>query len=399
MNVNASVLRLVRLTLTLTIPWILLTVAGRGQAGEETIQPTVTAEMGDRGGRFFGVMPPTNHLHRHFIAAEVEMWDYAPQNKDVVCGRAIPPSVLRGTRVRKVRYVEYEDASFKKKVAPTPRLGVMGPVLRGVVGDYLAVTFWNRTDQPLSMHPHGVRYDKDNEGAYYAPSPGLGSAVGPGATFTYVWKMDEASGPLPSEPSSKAWLYHSHVGGDDEINLGLVGLIVVTDPKRARRDGTPEDVDREMAALFMIFHEEENDPPSSKGPKGWVEERERREEGSRHAINGYVFGNLPGMEMNQGERVRWYLIGLGSEEDLHTAHWHGVRALEDNRRHTDVVELLPASMKVADTLADNPGRWLFHCHVADHMAEGMFAEYVIHPHATPDADSKPGVAFLGYNHR
>ena len=28
--------------------------------------------------------------------------------------------------------------------------------------------------------------------------------------------------------------------------------------------------------------------------------------------------------MNQGERVRWYLFGLGSEKDFHTAHWHGV---------------------------------------------------------------------------
>jgi hypothetical protein len=27
--------------------------------------------------------------------------------------------------------------------------------LRGVVGEYFAVTFLNRTDQPLSMHPTG----------------------------------------------------------------------------------------------------------------------------------------------------------------------------------------------------------------------------------------------------
>ena len=42
---------------------------------------------------------------------------------------------------------------------------------------------------------------------------------------------------------------------------------------------------------------------------------------------------------------------------------------------TDVVELLPASMKVADMVADNPGSWLLHCHVAEHMGAGMMLAF------------------------
>ena len=87
--------------------------------------------------------------------------------------------------------------------------------------------------------------------------------------------------------------------------------------------------------------------------------------------------------MNEGERVRWYLFALGSEQDFHTAHWHGMRVIEEGRRRTDTVELLPASMKVADMVADNPGTWLFHCDVAEHMMEGMFARMVVHPKAPP----------------
>ena len=41
------------------------------------------------------------------------------------------------------------------------------------------------------------------------------------------------------------------------------------------------------------------------------------------SLNGRVFGNLTGLQMNEGERTRWYLFGLGSEKDFHTAHWHG----------------------------------------------------------------------------
>ena len=240
-------------------------------------------------------------------------------------------------------------------------------------------------------------------------APGRGAAIAPGAKFTYVWHLDETSAPLPAEPSSKAWLCHSHVAGDEEINLGLVSFIVVTDPARARPDGTPKDVDREMAALFMIFDEsnlsEEGEEEAEDKPvtstqtvpfhRSWSEIQELMEEGERHTINGLTFGNLPGLEMNQGERVRWYLFGLGSEKDFHTAHWHGLRVIEDGRRRTDAVELLPASMKVADLTADNPGSWLLHCHVAEHMDSGMYARVLVHAAGSPGVSRTPEDCFFG----
>lgn len=367
------------------------------------IPPTVTMEMGDVGGKFFGRNPDPARTRRYFIAAEPQLWDYAPEGRDPICGKPLPPPVQAQRRGGKIRYVEYTDETFTARVMSSQRLGILGPVLRGVVGDFLAITFLNRTSRPLSMHPHGVKYDKDSEGAYYEPKPGRGSAVGPGAKYTYVWQLDESSGPLPGEPSSKGWLYHSHVAGDEEAGLGLVGFIVVTDSRRARPDGTPDDVDREMASLFMIMDEsglgeaereaaEYANQPGGGGPppKTWAELQEISEQGERAAINGRIFGNLAGLEMVEGERVRWYLFGLGSQADFHTAHWHGVKVIEDGRRRTDVVDLLPATMKVADMVADNPGSWLFHCHVAAHMLEGMFARFVIHPRSETKP-SRPGL--------
>jgi FtsP/CotA-like multicopper oxidase with cupredoxin domain len=76
--------------------------------------------------------------------------------------------------------------------------------------------------------------------------------------------------------------------------------------------------------------------------------------------------------------VRWYLVALGDSADLHTPHWHGNTVLYEGRR-TDVVELLPASMKVADMRADNPGIWLYHCHVNEHAKAGMVARYEVEP--------------------
>jgi len=173
--------------------------------------------------------------------------------------------------------------------------------------------------------------------------------------------------------------------------------------------------------VFMIFNESQTDPearekaaasggqslsslvtslsaPSATGAQSNASASafDLREEGQRHAINGYIYGNLPGLEMNEGERVRWYLFGLGSETDLHTPHWHGLRVIEEGVRRTDTVELLPASMKVADMVADNPGDWLFHCHGAEHMANGMFARVTVYPRDKPRANLAPASAFLGF---
>jgi hypothetical protein len=129
--------------------------------------------------------------------------------------------------------------------------------------------------------------------------------------------------------------------------------------------------------------------------RSWSELQQLVEQGERYSINGRVFGNLSGLEMNEGERVRWYLFALGSEQDLHSAHWHGLRVVEEGRRRTDVIELMPGSMKVADFTADNPGTWLFHCHVAEHMKEGMFTRVTVHPRNAPLSKRAPAGGFLG----
>ncbi len=304
----------------------------------------------------------------YYIAAEEVWWDFAPAGKALAHGPAhegkIPKPWAGNTRHRKVRYVEYADETFKTRKPQPEWLGVLGPIIRAEVGDTVVVHFWNRARGTYSMHPHGLRYTKDHEGAAYA-TPGAGGRVPPGGRHVYTWIADEGSGPGPAEPSSVVWWYHSHVDEPREVNLGLLGPLIVTARGRARPDATPTDVDRELVLLFMVFNE-------NRGPD------DKAERGLMHAVNGYVFGTLPGLAMDNGERVRWYVLGMGNEIDLHTAHWHG-KSLRFRGRNTDVIELLPGSMASADMVADNPGTWLMHCHVADHMHAGMFATFTIRP--------------------
>jgi len=257
----------------------------------------------------------------------------------------------------KYRYIGYSDGSYSKPLPQPEWMGILGPQLRAAVGDTLKVHFLNKTDRPVSMHPHGLKYDKDNEGA----DGGKGGSIAPGKSFTYTWVVDEDAGPGTKDLSSVVWLYHSHVMAEDETNLGLIGTIVVTRANKIRSttNPTPRDVDHEFTALFMIFNEENDE-----------------ESGMKHTINGRIFGNLTGYETTIGKRVRWHLVALGNETDNHTVHWHGQTVLNQGHR-TDVIEILPASMISVDMTPRSAGDWLFHCHVDDHMIAGMATRWQV----------------------
>ncbi|MGH7563344.1 MAG: multicopper oxidase domain-containing protein, partial [Gemmatimonadota bacterium] len=63
---------------------------------------------------------------------------------------------------------------------------------------------------------------------------------------------------------------------------------------------------------------------------------------------------------------------------IHAPHWHGNTVVANHMR-TDVGSLLPMGMLVADMVPDDPGTWLFHCHVGPHLKFGMQAQYRVRP--------------------
>jgi FtsP/CotA-like multicopper oxidase with cupredoxin domain len=136
-------------------------------------------------------------------------------------GAALPATWAGSKRWKKVRYVEYTDGTFSTRKPQPEWLGILGPIIRAEVGDVVRVHFLNRTRGHYGMHPHGLRYTKDHEGAHYRAS-GAGARIGPGGRFTYEWIADAASGPGPADLSSIVWWYHSHVDEPLETNAGLL---------------------------------------------------------------------------------------------------------------------------------------------------------------------------------
>jgi manganese oxidase len=358
---------------------------------------------------------PESRVRNYYIAADEVDWDYAPGGVNKMMGMKFEgystvftergPHRI-GTVYRKALYREYTDDTFtrlKRRPPEWEHSGILGPILRAEVGDTIRILFKNNATRPYSMHPHGVFYRKDSEGAPYddgtSGTDKEDDAVPPGKTHRYTWEVPERAGPGPNDPSSIVWLYHSHTNELKDVESGLVGAMIITRAGMGDADGKPKDVDREFVCLYLLFDEnvswylDNNIKTFTSDPKGVkkLEFAPVDNEGNfsgvgsgftvanaKFAINGYIYGTGPMMTMKKDERVRWYLVALGEQFSVHTPHWHGNVVLHDGKR-TDVVPLMQAQMETVDMVPDNPGIWMFHCHIDDHMDAGMVTLYKVEP--------------------
>jgi multicopper oxidase len=334
----------------------------------------------------------------YYIGADEVVWNYVPFGFNRITGKPFDevadtytkngPGRI-GPKYLKCLYRGYTDATFKhlqQRPASEAYLGLLGPVIRAQVGDTIKVVFRNSCRYPESIHPHGVFYTKSSEGAPYSDgtkgADKADDAVPTGGRHTYVWEVPARAGPGPGDGSSVMWMYHSHTNEVADTYAGLMGPMEITARGMARPDGSPKDVDREVFALFSVMNENEspylklNLHRFAKPPFPPLDDEDFQESNLKHSINGYLFGNQPMITMKAGQHVRWYVMSMGTEVDLHTPHWHGNTVTVGGMR-ADTISLLPATMVVADMVPDDPGIWLFHCHVNDHITAGMLTRYEV----------------------
>ena len=262
-----------------------------------------------------------------------------------------PGRTSPAARRRRRIYREYTDATFttlKPRPAEWEHLGFLGPLVRAEVGDTIKIVFRNNAKFAAAVHPHGVFYNKDSEGAQLQRR--LDAAATRPTTPCRPAARTPTRGRCPSAParpthegSSAFWMYHSHNDEIRDVASGLIGPMIVTRKGMARPDGSPTDVDRELVAGFIEVDEnhswyvEENITTYTTDPKGtWIDRSPfgdmtvsapgkpgapepppdptaiARAFGAwfKETINGYSYGHTPGMTMKVGQRVRWYLDGL-----------------------------------------------------------------------------------------
>ncbi|RVE63889.1 hypothetical protein OJAV_G00140780 [Oryzias javanicus] len=359
------------------------------QAGMQAFYTVQSCDSGTVSTAASGV------VRNFYLAAEQVLWDYAPSGKDLTKNASLTETDSAsdvffgrsngriGGKYWKVTYKEYTDSTFtnpKPKTPETGHLGILGPVLRAEEGDIIRVSFMNKADRNYSIQPHGLHYDEHFQGSSYDDGVNKpGSHVGPGENFTYTWQV--LDGPSPSDPPCIPYLYYSATDPPSDTNSGLVGPLLVCKKGALGTNGIQKGVDKEFFLLLSVMDENLSwyldDNIHQFGKNQELEEDEVFEESNKmHAVNGYMYGNLPGLEMCAGDRVMWYTFGLGTEADIHGVYFEG-NTFQRQSTTRDTVSLFPHTAAAVSMHPKAPGVFEVSCRTTDHYSAGMRHRYQV----------------------
>ncbi|XP_043928298.1 coagulation factor V isoform X2 [Protopterus annectens] len=333
----------------------------------------------------------------HNIAAVIREWNYRPRQtlslSDFISPkgprpwhdlRNNPPTLVhhesypksskqkslplsRGTNedttYRKVLYREY-NADFTEMKETPEWTGLLGPTLRGEVGDVLIVHFKNMADRNYTIHPQGIIYGKQAEGSPYQDTTSIAEkkddGIPPGGMYTYVWEITEDIGPTVADPPCLTYSYYSHVNLVNDLNSGLIGALLVCRNGSLDEDGNQKLYDQEYILMFGIFDEN----------KSWQNSKSVQQKSSMYSINGYINGTLPELVTCLYSNISWHFLGVGSDPELFSIHFNG-QVLEQNGHRISTVSLITSSSATANMAVKHKGKWLLSSFVPSHIEAGM----------------------------
>uniref|UniRef100_A0A8V0YUW9 Coagulation factor VIII n=1 Tax=Gallus gallus TaxID=9031 RepID=A0A8V0YUW9_CHICK len=191
-----------------------------------------------------------------------------------------------GSKYKKVMFVEYEDATFKKrKVSSQPGQGILGP------------------DIPIA----------------------------PGQSFTYRWSITTEDGPTQADPRCLTRFYYSSINPVQDTASGLIGPLLICFKKSMDQRGNQIMSDDMRLVLFSVFDEnrswylEENirrfctdaAHVDKQDPEFYASNVMHSE-----SINGFVFDNLQ-LQLCLHEVVYWYVLSVGAQSDFLSVFFSG----------------------------------------------------------------------------
>lgn len=311
---------------------------------------------------------------------------------------------------------------------------VPGAVIYARPGDELCIRVKNADTAIHSFHLHGLRYGIDSDGAFpfgTQSSDGRRSdAICPGQTWTYTFYLtDEMIGAWPFHDHYRnfaASINRGLFGGlivlpgnecDDvpqfPLAAGLVDLLrrgFAPDKPAggaARLRKLDEELPEALAGQLAVLDEAVRAPFMQPTPKRsdtlhiplFFHVMSERGKGKLSSLcfNGRSFvGNSPTILAEAGQKIRWYLFNLDVGKTWHNFHPHGQR-WQFAEETIDVRSLGPAESFVIETKAPPVlllpreiekcqapesrskeakmfrlrGDFLFHCHSATDLSEGL----------------------------
>lgn len=244
--------------------------------------------------------------------------------------------------------IQWEYAKDQKVEAWVYNEQLPGPVIRVTEGDKVRVLIKNELPEATAIHWHGIPVPNAMDGV----PPFTQKEIKPGETFTYEFVA----------PPAGSFMYHSHVETDKQIMIGLYAPLIV-EPKGGQKLA---DVDATwMLSEWRVGEDGETYPAM---PMTGAEP-------NFFTINGKAFPQSPTIEVKKGQKVRIRFAGIG--QFTHPMHLHGmnfkiaaydgVPVPEGAQVTRNTLPLNPGEVVDIEFVAENPGTWVFHCHVLHHV--------------------------------
>lgn len=314
-------------------------------AGHETAGMTGTLEVVAGGG---DIAAPTAPAEKHEMTPE-EM-DKAmndsiaafPAKTDGIGAQELKPKVLAdGTKQFSLtaKIVDWEVSPGKKVEAWTYNGTVPGPTLRVDPGDKVRVVIKNELPESTAIHFHGLITPNSMDGV----APITQQPVKQGETFTYAWTAQD---------SPAVGMYHSHQDAVKQVPNGMAGAFLIGQLP------VPEGVSVSQETTMML-----NDA----GTIGLT-------------LNGKSFPATAPIVAKAGEWVELHYLNEGA--GVHPMHLHGLAQLViakdgfplEQPYTADTILVGPGERYSVLVHADNPGTWVWHCHILSHAENetGMF---------------------------
>ena len=252
---------------------------------------------------------------------------------------------------------------------------VPGPTLKVKVGEMLRVKVINRHDMVHSFHTHldGYSFENDGSQANYLTGEGVGGMMGPGDEHTWEFRP----------PTPGIYYYHTHSADKgfrpaQVVAQGLYGAIIVADP-----DEPP--MREEVLFMGEIGDDTEGvvSPFTMNGmgfPGGEVALETLWHEKGYAGVSEQYNRTIPHIKAKVNETFKLHVINIGNLEHSLYIHSATVISLGVLGGRPWPARVLPLVQGAADTLLitfDNPGLWLFHCHVETHADLGMIGLFEV----------------------
>ncbi|XP_005994800.1 coagulation factor VIII [Latimeria chalumnae] len=324
----------------------------------------------------------------YYIAAKEVEWDYAPKIPDDMDSNytamylEVGPQRI-GKRYKKVIYVACTDSTFKKcSDVNGSTTGILGPVLRGEVGDTFKIVFKNLASRPYNIFPYGLAVKLYYESKTLKGLDLKEVAVQPNQGITYLWTITSQDGPTKTDPHCLTRFYYSSIDPIRDVASGLMGPLVVCSKETIDFRGNLVKTDKDKFLFFSVLDENKSwyltenvqkycKAPSTVNP----EDPTFYDSNVMHSINGYAFGNLL-MKFHQDEVAFWHLLSIGSQTDVLPIYFSG-NTYEQNHIYSDAVTLFPFSGETVYMQMKMQGLWHLGSLIPYFKDRGMIAMYEV----------------------